>query len=172
MTLDAVFDIIWDILLSFYVIRGALHYSTLTFICSLPLAGSSLVLTYPTLDFTQRQTQATILFFFTVIVFVCAQYTMRLYKVPYQTSYRLSIGLVGAVFLLGGELAAWTVLHKRWSIWREWYEQSNAIVLGGLGVMAAIFALMPCLLMLAGGAAESLLMDEPPDVAEEQTKKD
>lgn len=163
------FNIIWDILLSFYIIRGAFYYFVLTFLCSLPLAGSGLVWSYPFSDLTQLQKETTILVLFTLVVIVCAQYTMRVYQVPHEISYRLSIGFLGTAFLLGGELAVWTIAYKRWSFWWEWYEQSNATTISISGIMTALAALMPYLLMLVG-ETEVILFDEPPDIGEEQNK--
>lgn len=167
---NAAFEIIWDILLSYYVIRGAFHYSALTFFCSLPLAGSSLVLSYPIFDLTQLQQETAILVIFTFIVIVCAQYSMGVHKVPQQIGFRLSIGLLGTAFLLGGELAVWTALYRRGSIWGEWYRQSSATTIGILGAMTALVTFMPSLLMLVG-ESDRMLFDESPDVSEDETKK-
>jgi len=42
----------------------------------------------------------------------------------------------------------WPALYWRWSILKEFYEQSDAITIGLFGLLIGLVATMPCLLML------------------------
>jgi hypothetical protein len=91
------FDLLCGILLLFYIFHDAFHYSTLIFFFILPLAGSSLLLSYPKFDLRQLQTEeTTILVLLTVIITtIGARYTKSR-----QISSRLSIGLLATALLL------------------------------------------------------------------------
>lgn len=169
---SVLFDVIWDIILSYYVLSGALHYFAVTFFCSLPLAGSSLILSYPILNLSESQKQATIICLCIGVIICCAQYSIAVYKVPQQIGFRLSIGLLGCVFLLIGEMLLWPALYWRWSILREFYEQSDAIAIGVLVALIALVATMPCLLIVAEEAAKVDSSSDSSDVDEEQSKED
>src|SRR5689334_7032774 len=115
---STLFEIVWDIILSFYILRGAAHYFAWTFCCSLPLAGS-LLLSYPMFNLTPLQIRAIMICLCIGIVIRCAQHSVRVYKVPQHIAFRLSIGLLASGFLLIGEMLVWPALYWRWSIWKE-----------------------------------------------------
>lgn len=149
------FDIMWDIILSFYVLSGAAHYFAWTFCCSLPLAGSSLLLSYPMFNLTPLQIRGIIICLGIGMLIRCAQHSVRVYKVPKHIGYRLSIGLLASVFLLIGEMLVWPALYWRWSIWNEFYEQSDKVTISLFGTMTVLVAMMPSLLMLMEEAETS-----------------
>ncbi|KAH8689823.1 hypothetical protein BGW36DRAFT_63991 [Talaromyces proteolyticus] len=164
-----VVDVVWDIILFYYIMSIALHYSIFIFFCSLPLTGAISILRYPVFELTQHQWEMRIMFLSTLISFWCARYSMKTYQVPQKVNFRLVIGLLATVILVAGELALWTAFYFEWSSWRDWYNQSDNITWVIIVTTTALIALMPCLVMMVEDA-EINLFDEPPDSIEEENK--
>ncbi|KAK1999182.1 hypothetical protein LX36DRAFT_492651 [Colletotrichum falcatum] len=142
-TMDSVVELLWNLVIAWFVFRIALSYFFLSFATSVLLWWA--VCKYQQQhDLTAPQTELVLISLQTFVGAVFARHVVVAHAVPRVAWFRLAVGGLAAAFLAGAEAVLWLALYEEgyWGQVWEAYGRCWRAVLGGLGVCAAMPAVL------------------------------
>jgi len=144
-TTTSVFELLWDIALTIFIIRIAFVYFALTYMSSLFLTYLRLTRLQPMNHLTAPTAEVLTLPFYLLAIALWARTIIVYYEIPRVGGFRIAIGIVASIFMLLAELIGGLVLWGEGM--QEWIWESN-IVGAGMGIASLVlFSVMPLWLM-------------------------
>jgi hypothetical protein len=144
-TTTSVFDLIWDIVIAFFIIRLALFYFGLSFVTGCIIAHFRISNVTPLNHFTSHQSALVTLSVWLVSNTIWARFIIVAYDIPRVALFRIAIGGVGLVFMLVAELLSGVFMYEKG--WVTWIWEVDPMVNFAVSGALLLFGLMPLLLM-------------------------
>ncbi|KUJ11063.1 uncharacterized protein LY89DRAFT_595113 [Mollisia scopiformis] len=153
-TSTSVFELLWDIALTLFILRIAFVYFLLTFLSGLFLAYFRFSTLQPINHLTVPQAELVTMPFWLLLITLWARWTIVAYEVPRVRGFRIAIGGVALGFLVIAELAGGIVLYERGVT--KWVWETDPLAAGMGCLVLGLFGLMPALLMVFEGETDEM----------------
>jgi len=144
-TNTSIYEILWDLTLATFMIQIAFVYFVLSFISGCFLTYLRISTLQPIYLLTQPQAEFFVLPFWLIFITLWARFVTVNYEVPQFAGFRLVIGGLAAVFMLGFELVGRVFLYEKG--YSKWIWETDFVAAGVRAAVLVLFALMPTLLM-------------------------
>lgn len=144
-TSTSVFELLWDIALTLFILRISFVYFILSFASGCLIAYFRLSQLQPINHLTQPQSELYTLPLWLLIFTLWARWVVVAYEIPRVRGFRIAIGFVALAFMLIAELAGGVFLYERGLA--PWIWETDPTVAAAGGVVLLLFGLMPAILM-------------------------
>lgn len=141
----SVFEVLWDIALSLFIIRIAFFYFLLSFVSGCIIAFFRLSTLQPLYLLTQPQAELVTLPIWLVTIALWARFVIVTYEIPRVRGFRLAVGFVALLFMLAAELLGGLVLYEKG--YTPWVWETDVSAASAGAAVLLLFGLMPFLLM-------------------------
>lgn len=144
-TNTSVFELMWDIALAIFVIRISFSYFLLSFATGCVLVYFRLTELQPIYLLTQPQSELLTLPIWLLFITLWARYMIVSNEIPRVAGFRLAVGLVALVFMVGAELVGGLFMYEKG--YSSWIWETDIYAASAGAVVLLLFGLMPLLLM-------------------------
>jgi len=145
-TSTSVFELLWDIALTLFILRISFVYFLLSFASGCLIAYFRIAQLQPISHLTQPQSELITLPLWLVLIILWARWIIVAYEVPRVRGFRIAIGGVALAFMLIAEFAGGVFLYERGMT--EWIWETDTLTASVGIVVLLLFGLMPAILML------------------------
>jgi hypothetical protein len=143
----SVFELLWNVAVSLLVLRIAFFYYGLTFFTGCVFGSIRLGVLVPMYHFRQPIAELIEMPFMLMAIAFWARFTVTKYEVPKVAWLRLTIGLLGLVFMVTTEVVMKRMLSGQSST--ESKSKIDILARVAFGISLVIFGLMPWLVMVS-----------------------
>jgi hypothetical protein len=144
-TTTSVFELMWDIALALFILRISLAYFLLSFLSGLFISYLRISELEPVYLLTAPQSELLTLPFWLLSITLWARYVIVSYEIPRVRGFRLAVGGLSLIWMLGAEFICGVVMYENG--YREWIWETNIPAAVAGAVVLVLFGLMPFFLM-------------------------
>ncbi|KAH8896179.1 hypothetical protein GQ53DRAFT_743494 [Thozetella sp. PMI_491] len=144
-TTEAVIEVLWDIVLAFYIIKISFIYFILIFFTGALLSFWTTTRLAPINHLIAPQSELVVLPLQLLATALWARFIIKYYEIPRSLQFRLAIGILSTVFMIIAELLGAVVLYVEGSEGWLWERDYRAAILFA-GLLVA-FCFMPAWMM-------------------------
>jgi len=144
-TTASVFELIWDFVIAFYIVRLAFFYFGLSFLTGCIIGYFRVFNVAPLSYFTHRQFALITLLFWVMTFCFWARFLIVAYEIPRVGAFRLAIGGLSFILMLIAELTTGFFMYEKG--WTTWIWETDPVITLAGSIVLVVFGLMPLLLM-------------------------
>jgi hypothetical protein len=146
-TTDSVIEVLWDVVLAFFVVRTAFVYFLVSFTSSIVLSYLTSMIPLPFSYFNLLPQSLVLITVYLVPLVAGTKLMIAYYEIPRIVGFRLAIGGVALLFMLMADVLVALVLYEEglgpWIFKTVWETRLASVML------PIVFAMMPTLLLVA-----------------------